>query len=735
MKGKNCVKKLSLRIDGMTCSACSSGLEKYLLKQKGIHDASVNLVLSLVTVLYDNLSQKEIETFISNAGFQSLGEYKKVNELENTQGEKRKIFIYGIFLLFFLYLSMSSMWNLPQIPWFNPQHPVLFATLQLFFSFLFLSYGFSILKSGFKNLIHRMPNMDTLVMFSVMCSFLYSLYGYFKIIQGNTEILGNLYFESVCMVIYFIELGKWIEKGTINSARSAIQKLVQITPQTARIKRQDQEQVVSLDEVKKGDIVICKPGEIIAVDGLVVDGKTHVDESFITGESKPVLKEMNHSVIAGSQNYEGYLEYVAQKVGKESTISSIVTLIMEATGSKNKIQKIADKISGIFVPVIFVLAILTFGIQSLLGFSIQESLTHMVTILVVACPCALGLAVPLVVVISNSLCAERGLFLKNGEVLELGRTIETIVFDKTGTLTYGKLNLFQLFNYSDYSDEEVLNLVANLEQKSSHPIHTAFSVTKPFEVCEFETLEGRGISGVIHQKRYYVGNASFVLDKTNYRDDEEYLVQHACSLVYVLEEEQVIALIGVRDIIREHVSLTVKELKKQNIEVVMLTGDNQTTAEMIAKEVGITHVIAEVLPTEKNEKIEQFIRDGKHVMMVGDGINDAPALVTSTIGVSIHSGVDIALDASDIILMNNDIQNLLDFFLISRLSYKMMKQNLFWAFLYNVCMIPIAMGLFQRFGLVINPMLGSIAMTLSSITVVFNSLRLRRMIHESNITN
>jgi Cu+-exporting ATPase len=728
------MKKIRLQIDGMTCSACSNGLEKYLLKQKGIHSANVNLVLSLATIEYENLTRKEIEKMISNAGFKSLGEYKKINDLENTNEEKKRIILFGLLILLLMYPMLSHSFKLPLLPWLNHQNPLLLATFQLIISLSFLWYGKDYLKNGFKNLIHKIPNMDTLVMCSVTCSFLYSLYGYLKIVEGGKEMIHSLYFESVCMVIYFIKLGKWIEKGSINFSKSAIQKLVQITPQTCTLKASPKEKIVAIDEVKKDDILICKAGEKIAVDGFVVKGKTYVDESFITGESKPVLKEKNDAVIAGSLNYEGYIEYKATKIGKESTISSVVTLMIEATSSKNRIQKLADKISGIFVPCLLVLAFLTFLIQIIWGISIQDALTHMVTILVVACPCALGLAVPLVVVISNGLCAERGLFLKNGEVLELGKNIDTIVFDKTGTLTYGKLKIFKTYNYSNYKEADILNIVANLEAQSSHPIRTAFSVTQPLKVKNFKTINGVGITGKINQKNYKIGNERLI-DNFAYQSDQETLTQNACSLVYVIEENQVIALIGVRDTIRENASKTIQELTKKKIEIIMLTGDNQVTAQVIGKELGIKKVIAESLPSTKLAKIESLIKEKKQVMMVGDGINDAPALVKSTIGVSIHSGTDIAADASDVILMNNDIHNLLDLLKVSKTSYQIIKQNLFWAFLYNTCMIPIAMGLFEPWNLHMTPMFGSIAMTLSSLTVVLNSLKLRRKINANQITN
>lgn len=729
------MKKIILRIDGMTCSACSSGLEKYLAKQKGIISVNVNLILSLATIEYENLNQKDIEKLIARAGFKSTGELKRIEDRENNKEEKLQIILFGILALFLMVISMVPM-LLKQLPLINEQNPILLSSIQLIISVIFLWYGRDILKNGFINLFHKIPNMDTLVTFSTLCSFFYSLYSYINLLKGNIHAFHNLYFESVCMVIYFIKLGKWIEKGRISSSQKAIQKLVQITPQTARIKNGKMETIVSLDEVKKGNIIVSKPGEKIAVDGIVKKGKTYVDESFITGESNPVLKEKDSKVIAGSLNYDGYIEYSAEKIGKESTISEIVTIIMEATNQKQKMQKLADKISSIFVPCILILAALTFLIQIIMDYSLHTALIHMVTILIVACPCALGLAVPLVVVVSNGLCAERGIFIKNSEVLEQGKSIKTIVFDKTGTLTHGKLKVFKTYNYSSYQEEELLNIVANLESHSSHPIHTAFKISKPLEVENFKIRNGIGIEGTIHHKKYQLGNQHLLNHQDNiYESHQNHLTKNGCSIIYVLEEDQIIALIGVRDILRENIETTIQKLNDNNLEVIMLTGDNQKTAKIIAEEIGIKKVLAEVLPVNKKEQIELLQKENKNVMMVGDGINDAPALTSATIGVSINSSTDIAQDAADVILMNHDFQNLLALIEISKNAYQVMKQNIFWAFLYNIIMIPIAMGLGESIGLTLSPMLGSIAMTLSSLSVVLNALRLRRKINENKITN
>ena len=729
------MKKIVLRIGGMTCSACSSGLEKYLSRQEGVSSASVNLVLSLATIEYENLSKKDLERFVKEAGFQSLGEFKGVEDLESKKEDKTKYIVLGILIFVMMYLGMGEMLGLPTIPFLNMDYPVLLSSVLLLITIVYLIFGFDILKSGFTNLIHRMPNMDTLVLFSVFFSLAYSLFGYVQIILGNLSYMHHLYFESAAMVLYFVKLGRYIESFSKDQTKSAIRKLVQITPSKAIVKDGEKLTEVTIDEVSTGDTLVCRAGDKVAVDGTVTSGKTYVDESFITGESAPVLKTSGSKVIAGSICYDGYIEYSAEKIGKESTISEIVTMIVDATNTKSKVQKMADRISGYFVPIILAIAIVTFILSYLLECSFSVSFTHFVTVLVVACPCALGLAVPLVVVVSNGLCAEKGLFLRNGEVLERAKTIDTIVLDKTGTLTQGKLRVYEFQNDSNLSDAEFLNVVANLESFSSHPIHTAFDVTKKLDVSHFEELSGMGILAKINNDEYYLGNHKILTRlklKNRYQTKEDDYSKAGCSIIYVVQNKKLIGIIGVKDTVREESKEAIREFKRRGIDVVMLTGDHEGVANQIAKEVGIRHVISDVLPKEKASYIEKLKQDGKHVIMVGDGINDAPALVASSIGISINQGTDVAMDSADVILMNNNLSNIIDFIDISKRSYHIIWQNLFWAFFYNALMIPIAAGLLSPLGITMNPMVASIAMTISSLTVVMNSLRLRRWKNERN---
>lgn len=729
------MKKIVLRIGGMTCSACSSGLEKYLSRQEGVSSASVNLVLSLATIEYENLSKKDLERFVKEAGFQSLGEFKGVEDLESKKEDKTKYIVLGILILIMMYLGMGEMLGLPTIPFLNMDYPVLLSSVLLLITIVYLIFGFDILKSGFTNLIHRMPNMDTLVLFSVFFSLAYSLFGYVQIILGNLSYMHHLYFESAAMVLYFVKLGRYIESFSKDQTKSAIRKLVQITPSKAIVKDGEKLTEVTIDEVSTGDTLVCRAGDKVAVDGTVTSGKTYVDESFITGESAPVLKTSGSKVIAGSICYDGYIEYSAEKIGKESTISEIVTMVVDATNTKSKVQKMADRISGYFVPIILAIAIVTFILSYLLGCSFSVSFTHFVTVLVVACPCALGLAVPLVVVVSNGLCAEKGLFLRNGEVLERAKTIDTIVLDKTGTLTQGKLRVYEFQNDSNLTDAEFLNVVANLESFSSHPIHTAFDVTKKLDVSHFEELSGMGILAKINDDEYYLGNHKILTRlklKNRYQTKEDNYSKAGCSIIYVVQNKKLIGIIGVKDTVREESKEAIREFKRRGIDVVMLTGDHEGVANQIAKEVGVRHVISDVLPKEKASYIEKLKQDGKHVIMVGDGINDAPALVASSIGISINQGTDVAMDSADVILMNNNLSNIIDFIDISKRSYHIIWQNLFWAFFYNALMIPIAAGLLSPLGITMNPMVASIAMTISSLTVVMNSLRLRRWKNERN---
>ncbi len=732
------MKKIVLSIEGMTCSACSNGLEKYLNKQEGIHSASVNLVMANASIEYDEkiLDVEKLNEFVKKAGFKSLGEFKEIKTEGSNKKEKIKFISFTILAVIFMYIAMGHMIHLPTLPWIDVEiNPIGYTVCLFVFAIVFMVYGWNILKNGYKNFIHRTPNMDTLVAIGVLSSFFYSIYSMIRIIQGDTSAIHHLYFESAAMVIYFVKLGRYLDGISKDRTKEAIQKLVKITPEQATIKENGKEKVVTIDEVKKGDIVVSRPGERISVDGEIVEGKAHLDESFITGESKPTTKSVGQKVIAGSRNYDGYIEYRAEKIGKESTISEIVKLVVEASNTKAPIAKMADKFSSYFVPIVILLAIVTFIAYLVLGYSFADALIVFVTILVVACPCSLGLATPLAIVVAEGLCANNGILVKKSEILENAQKIDTIVFDKTGTLTYGTLKISTIKNFSNLSDKELLQLVGSIESKSTHPIAKAFTgymeenKLEILPVKEFGNVAGLGVIGRIKDSRMIIGNAKILKDlklENPYEEEEKTLAQEGNSIVYVVQDNKIVALIGVNDIVRDNAREVIQNLKEKQIDTIMLTGDNQDTAEKIAKDIGITKVIANVLPTEKTEVIQNLKKEHKHVMMCGDGINDSPALATADIGVSVKSGTDIAMDSSDVILTRNNLDSITELIQISKKTIRIIKQNLFWAFFYNALMIPIAMGMLKPFGITINPMIASLAMVISSLTVILNTLRLKK---------
>lgn len=734
------MKKIILSIDGMTCSACSNGLEKYLNKQEGIINASVNLVMSNASIEYNEkkLNQIKIEEFIKKAGFKSLGEFKEINTNSNSKKEKLKFIIFTILAILLMYISMGHMISLPIIPFLDPHNfTTNYMISLLILTICFIVYGFDIIRNGYKNLIHKTPNMDTLVGIGVVTSFLYSFYNMYLVFKGNTHLVMNLYFESSSIVIYFIKLGRYIDGLSKDKTKEAIQKLVKITPNTAVIKIDGKLKEVTLDEIHKGDIVVCKAGEKVAVDGEIIEGKAHLDESFITGESKPQAKEIGSKIIAGSLNYDGYIEYKAERIGKESTVSEIVKLVVEATNTKAPIAKVADKVSGYFVPVVIATAILTFIIYLIMGQSFEIAITTFVTILVVACPCSLGLATPLAIIVSEGLCASNGILIKKSEILENAQKTDVIIFDKTGTLTYGRLKISEIKNYSDMTNQELLQIIGSIESKTTHPIGKAFvdyleenKITK-VEVKEFGNVPGYGIIGKVNNQRMIIGNSKILKNyniENKYEQKEKELASKGNSIIYVVQDNKIIALIGVNDIVRNGAKNTIKDLLSMKIEPVMLTGDNEETAKKIAIELGIKKIIANVLPKEKSDIIKKLKKENKFVMMCGDGINDSPALANADIGVSVNSGTDIAMDSSNVILTNNDLNSIIKLINISKKTIKNIKQNLFWAFFYNCLMIPVAIGILKPFGITINPMIASLAMILSSITVILNTLRLRNAI-------
>lgn len=731
------MKKVLLKIDGMTCSACSTGLEKYLNKQDGIKQATVNLIMNNANIEYDDrkLNLEQVEKFVEKAGFLSLGIDNFEKEEKKKTNEKYKLLAITVISILVLYISMSHMVGLPVIPFLNMMiYPVNYAISLFILTTIVLILGKDILRNGYKNLIHKTPNMDTLVMIGVLASYIYSIYGTIQILKGHAMHVEELYYESSAVVIFFIEIGRYIENKNKDKTKEALQQLMTITPNNAVILKDGKEITVTLDEIQKGDIVICKPGEKIAVDGEVVEGTTHINESFITGESVPVKREKGSKVIAGSINYEGTIKYKAEKIGKESTVSEIVRLVTQATSTKAPIAKIADTISGYFVPVVLIIAFLAFGIWMLIYKNFATAINIFVSILVVACPCSLGLATPLAIVIASGNASKKGILVKTSETLENAHKVKTICFDKTGTLTKGELSIYKLYNYSNIDEKEILKIVASIENKSEHPIARAIvkkaqdEKIKLEEIKEFKAIPGFGVEAIIESgEKYLIGNKKLMLEnniKIENEKDEQELVSDGNSILFVSSNNKIVALIGVKDILKENVKEVIKKLKQRKINLVMLTGDNEKTAEIIAKEIGIEKVISNVTPKEKAEQIKKLKEDGI-VMMCGDGINDSVSLVTADIGVSVSSGTDIAMDSSQVVLMSDNLEKIDDLIDISKKTIRNIKQNLFWAFFYNICMIPIACGALIPFGISMNPMIAAFAMTVSSLTVVLNALRLR----------
>lgn len=729
------MKKIILKIEGMTCSACSSSLEKYLLKQEGIDDALVNLVMSSASITYeDNITIEDLNRFVSEAGFKSLGLY---NENEDKDNNRTKYFVVnGLLALLVLYISMSHMIHLPVIPFLHMiNYPVNYSVCLFIFSLYFIYFGRDIIISGIKNIKYKSPNMDTLVTLGVVSSFIFSTFNMIMILKGNNEYVENLYFESVCIILYLIKFGRYIDGISKEKTKDAIKGLVTITPNKAILFINNKEKKVSIDEVKKGDILIVKPGNRFAVDGVIVKGSTHVDESFISGESIPIKKSINDKVVAGSINLDGEVLYKAENIGRDSTISEIVRLVVEATNTKAPIARIADKVSGIFVPVVIFIALLTLIIHLILGSTFNELIVYFVTVLVCACPCALGLATPLAIVVSEGLCAKNGILVKKSEILENVNKIDVIVFDKTGTLTYGNLRISKIINKSNYSDNDLIEIVSSLENKTAHPIASSFKEysktnnLKSLDVDDFKNIAGIGLSGTINDKSYLVGNNK-LFDKykinNNMLREEKKLSLDGNSIVYVIEDKKVIGLIGVKDIIRDNAKDVINKLKNIDKRIIMLTGDNEIAADIIAKSIGIKEVIANVSPKDKSNKIKELKNKGFKVMMVGDGINDAPSLSLADIGVSLNSAIDIAADSAGVILMRNDLNSIYNLFDIGKRTLGNIKENLFWAFFYNACMIPISCGLFKFINITMNPMIAGLAMTLSSFTVIINALRLKR---------
>lgn len=733
------------KVKGMTCASCSNRVEKVVNRMDGVYEAVVNLALEDMNVKYDKrkVSIEDIEKVVKNAGYEAI-EIKDTAKSDHKKDSQEKVkkarnrFIWSVvFAVPLLIIAMGPMLGLKLPGVINPDvSPFNYAFIQLILALIIAFIGRDFFIHGFKNLFHLSPNMDTLIALGSGVAILYGIYALVKIYQGDVHFAHHLYFESAGMIVAFISLGKFLEAITKGKTSDAINKLMGLAPKTATIIVDGKEKVIGIDDVRVNDIILVKPGEKLPVDGEVVEGTTSIDESMLTGESIPVEKNPGDQVFGASLNKNGMFKYKATKVGKDTVLSKIINLVEDAQGTKAPIAKFADVISGYFVPVVIAIAVLSALAWFFIGNeNLEFSLNILISVLVIACPCALGLATPTAIMVGTGKGAENGVLIKSGVALEEAHKINTIVFDKTGTITEGKPKVTDIISAS-ISEDELLKLAAAAEKGSEHPLGEAIvkeaenrNINLP-QIKTFNSIPGEGIITNIEGKDIVIGNRKIMdrnkIDITSIEAKAHELADSGKTPMFIAIDGTLAGIIAVADTVKENSKKAVKALHDMGIEVVMLTGDNEKTAKSIAKQVGIDRVISDVLPEGKANVIKDLQKEGKKVAMVGDGINDAPALVTAEIGMAIGSGTDVAIESADIVLMRSDILDVVGAIQLSRATIRNIKQNLFWAFGYNVLGIPVAMGILKLFGgPLLNPMIGSFAMSLSSVSVLLNALRLK----------
>nr|WP_320026507.1 heavy metal translocating P-type ATPase [uncultured Acetobacterium sp.] len=753
------MEKTQFSISGMTCTACASAIERKVNQINGVESAVINFTTENLLVIYDaelvslQLIVETIEalgygaTPILNDPTQKIAKPSKETGYQSQINALRNRLILSIiFTLPILYLAMGPMLGFP-IPAFlaGEQNILINALTQMFLTLPVIYLCRHFYTNGFRALLKRIPNMDSLVAVGTSASFLYGVVVLFILAYGfsydQMELIHHyaheLYFESTTVILVLITLGKFFETKAKGKTSQAIEKLIALVPENARVLRNGVEVEIHVDEVKIDDLVIIRPGERIPVDGIILNGHSSVDESLLTGESLPVEKSKDNHVISGSMNKTGSFEFKATKIGQDTTLSKIIQLVEEAQSSKAPIARIADEISRYFVPVVMGISVLTFVVWMLLGFGLSFALSAAISVLVISCPCALGLATPTAIMVGTGKGAEKGILFKNGPALEILGKSNTIVFDKTGTLTVGSPSITDIILYDSTLDQnDLLKMTASLEKKSEHPLSEAIvkkadeSALDLDEVTHFEALSGLGISGEIKDKEILIGNIK-LMEKN--RIGVEHIMTDYLRLsdlgktpLLIAWDQAVKGIIAVADTIKENSNLAVAQLKAMGINVYMLTGDNERTAAAIGKMVNIDNVVANVLPHEKSTMIKNLQSQGHQVIMVGDGINDAPALAQSDVGIAIGNGTDVAIESADVVLMQNDLMNIVSAIQLSKATLRNIKQNLFWAFIYNVIGIPLAAGiLYIPFGLKLNPMFAAGAMSLSSVSVVLNALSLK----------
>lgn len=733
----------TFKVEGMSCSACANRVERITKKIDGVESANVNFATEKLTVRVDaeKVRYSDIKLAVDKAGFKLIKEEDQIKEVSKKKDESKILLNRFIFSLIFtvplLIISMGHMVGMPLPSIIDPmKNPLNFALIQLVLTIPVMVAGYKFYKIGYKNLFKLSPNMDSLIAIGTSAAVAYGLFAIYKILNGETHYAMHLYFESAVVILTLITLGKYLEAVSKGKTSEAIKKLMGLAPKTATIIKNGKEVSIPIEEVIVGDIILVKPGEKLPVDGEIIEGSTSIDESMLTGESIPVEKNIGSTVIGASINKAGFIKYKATKVGKDTALAQIVKLVEEAQGTKAPIAKMADIIAAYFVPTVMALAIIAAVGWLIAGESTVFALTIFISVLVIACPCALGLATPTAIMVGTGKGAENGVLIKGGEALETTYKIDTIVFDKTGTITEGKPKVTDII-CNGIKEEELLVLAASAEKGSEHPLGEAIVREAEDRSLEFKSLEhfkavpGHGIEVTIEGKDILLGNKKLMIENNinieSLHVESDRLATEGKTPMYIAINNKLSGIIAVADTVKENSKAAIEELKKMNVNVAMITGDNKKTAEAIAKSVGIDIVLAEVLPEDKANEVKKLQGQNRKVAMVGDGINDAPALVQADVGIAIGSGTDVAIESADIVLMKSDLKDVVTAIRLSKATIKNIKENLFWAFGYNVLGIPVAMGVLHIFGgPLLNPMIAAAAMSFSSVSVLLNALRLKK---------
>ncbi|WP_061320552.1 heavy metal translocating P-type ATPase [Clostridium botulinum] len=735
---------MNLKIEGMTCAACAKAVERVSRKLEGVIEANVNIATEKLDITFDKskVSINDIKRAIEKAGYKALEE-KNIEEEKKGKEDAikslwRRFITSLIFAVPLLTISMGSMMGLKLPKIIDPMHnPLNFGLIQLILVIPIILVGNKFFRVGFKSLVKGSPNMDSLISIGTSAAVVYGIFAIFQISKGNMHYAHDLYFESGATILTLITLGKYLESVSKGKTSEAIKKLMALAPKNATIIRDNKEIIIPIEEVKINDIVLVKPGEKLPVDGEIIEGSTAIDESMLTGESLPVEKHIGDIAVAGSINKHGLIKYKATKVGKDTTLAQIIKLVEEAQGSKAPIARLADKISAYFVPTVIALAIISSLAWYVSGKSLIFSLTIFISVLVIACPCALGLATPTAIMVGTGKGAENGVLIKSGGALETAHKVQSIIFDKTGTITEGKPKVTDILVSEGVDEKYLLQVAATAEKGSEHPLGEAIVKKAEEENLElfqgknFRAIPGKGIEVIIEDKKVLLGNLrlmeEYEVEIKDFMDKSHKLSKEGKTPMFIAIENKIKGIIAVADTLKENSKKAIEKLHDMGVEVVMITGDNKNTAEAIGKQVGIDKIFAEVLPSDKANWVKKLQQEGKIVAMVGDGINDAPALAQADIGIAIGSGTDVAIESADIVLIKSDLMDVPTALKLSRATIKNIKENLFWAFGYNTLGIPVAMGVLYIFGgPLLNPMIAAAAMSFSSVSVLLNALRLRR---------